>query len=339
MIKKNNYITILTVIACIGVVVLHGGGYYHSYKFDTTWKVTLLYQTLFYPAVAVFYMVSGATLLNYRERYSTAEYINKRIPVVLAFLVWSIIYWLYGCLRNGSSFNLFDFFQKLLNGGITSIFWFFYPLFYIYIAIPIFSLVCNQEHRKLIKWLIIILMMSFCLPNLANVLFGFKVLIPSIGYGWFFFALLGWYFNTFDINAKIKWSIIGLGLLGAVMKFSVTLLLSDSTHGVYPLFNTYKSFSNVFMAMSWFLLAKGINWDFIFNSKVLKTVIIEISNLAFSIYLVQQFGMDLTFKLLRVTTGYRIFLAPILLFCICYVTSKLISFVPWFGRILIGKHL
>lgn len=90
-------------------------------------------------------MITGATLMNYRERYSTKVYIRKRIlKTLIPYITWCIT-WLFACLLIGEhkeveSFSIRYFLDGILTGNVGT-YWFFIPLFCIYIFIPIFSLI------------------------------------------------------------------------------------------------------------------------------------------------------------------------------------------------------
>ena len=72
------YLDILNIIACIAVLYLHCNGGVHSFSNTRLWKECLIIEVLCYFAVPIFVMLSGATLLRYRERYSTKIYFYKR---------------------------------------------------------------------------------------------------------------------------------------------------------------------------------------------------------------------------------------------------------------------
>lgn len=49
-------------------------------------------EALFYFAVPVFFMLTGATLINYRKRYGTGTFFKKRLlKTLVPFIIWSII--------------------------------------------------------------------------------------------------------------------------------------------------------------------------------------------------------------------------------------------------------
>ena len=88
--NKKIHITALSVLSCFGVVCMHTGSFLNFAK-DLNWIFGNLIESVFYFAVPVFLMISGATLINYRKRYTTMEYFKKRISkTVIPFLFWNI---------------------------------------------------------------------------------------------------------------------------------------------------------------------------------------------------------------------------------------------------------
>ena len=52
----------------------------------------MLVEVGFYWAVPIFLMLSGATLMNYREKYSTKTFFSKRLSrVVFPWIFWSFV--------------------------------------------------------------------------------------------------------------------------------------------------------------------------------------------------------------------------------------------------------
>ena len=77
--KKKIYIQILGVIACLAVVAMHVNGCFWQFSYDRYWITANIIECICYFAVPIFFMISGATLLNYRKRYTTAVFFKKKI--------------------------------------------------------------------------------------------------------------------------------------------------------------------------------------------------------------------------------------------------------------------
>ena len=88
----TRYLSLLSVIACLSVVILHTNNCF--WRFSSTefyWKTANLVESLFYYAVPVFFMISGATLIDYPQRYSTLVFFRKRLTkTLIPFVFWSL---------------------------------------------------------------------------------------------------------------------------------------------------------------------------------------------------------------------------------------------------------
>lgn len=89
--KKVNYITLLSVISAIAVIIDHvKGGNIEDFSATTLWRNINIIEGIVHFAVPIFFMISGATLIDYRDRYSTKEFLKRRFKkTVIPFLFWS----------------------------------------------------------------------------------------------------------------------------------------------------------------------------------------------------------------------------------------------------------
>lgn len=61
--KRILYLDILNILVCFAVIMLDHNGIVHNYDVHTsTWKQALAFEVLFYWAVPVFFMLTGAAL-------------------------------------------------------------------------------------------------------------------------------------------------------------------------------------------------------------------------------------------------------------------------------------
>ena len=90
--KRMIYLDVLNILAILAVIMLHHNGIVHTYSNTRAWKTSLIVETIFYWAVPIFLMITGATLMNYREKYDTKTFFKKRIfKVVIPFIFWAVI--------------------------------------------------------------------------------------------------------------------------------------------------------------------------------------------------------------------------------------------------------
>ena len=87
--EDTGYITLLSVISAVAVVIIHvNSDCFGNLGSDNRyWFGANIIECIVYFAVPIFFMISGATLIDYRDRYSTKEYFIKRIKRQL-FPIW-----------------------------------------------------------------------------------------------------------------------------------------------------------------------------------------------------------------------------------------------------------
>lgn len=77
--RKNRiiYFDVLNILAIFAVIAMHCNGIVHGNPLVRAWNSSLLVDCVFYWAVPIFFMLSGATLIKYRERYDTKHFLRK----------------------------------------------------------------------------------------------------------------------------------------------------------------------------------------------------------------------------------------------------------------------
>ena len=143
--------------------------------------------------------------MDYRNRYSTKIYFEQRIKRTLVpFLLWSIFWCILHCYWHKEIPSFFTIIYKIFNTEYQGVYWFFIPLFGIYLLIPIISKI--KEERKLLMYFCGIIFIS---EGLLKPLY--KVLdINTIGgdnslAGPLFFIVMGYLLSKTDykINKTI----------------------------------------------------------------------------------------------------------------------------------------
>lgn len=77
--KRNNFIDVLSAISIFSVIILHSTLTVFDYRQELSWFVSLVLQTIFIWPFPILFMITGANLLNYRERYTTKVYAEKEL--------------------------------------------------------------------------------------------------------------------------------------------------------------------------------------------------------------------------------------------------------------------
>lgn len=279
------YFDLLNIGATICVIYLHCNGMVHTFSPGYNWVLALAIECLFYWAVPVFFMLTGATLIGYRRRYSTTDYFKRRVArVVIPFFAWSLIWYLLIPGVNGGVYSVGDWLTKTLNNQVCDIYWFFFPLFGIYLSMPLLSLLDDRYRLQLYLvagTFILESLLPFVLPA-VGVSAGAVVTVSSAA-SYVMFVLLGPLLSQYDIKPKTRLAVYALGLLGLVFRFAYTLLSSESIGNVDRLYFNYIAFPSVLLSVAVFVWFKYRDWTFLSRWGV---KIASIAACSFGVYLV-----------------------------------------------------
>lgn len=102
--KRILYFDVLNIMACFCVILMHHNGIVHFFSDTMQWKQALIVEVVAYWAVPVFFMLTGATLLDYSERYDTKTFFKKRVfPYVNS--IFTLEYNFFSCIQKvGNTF-------------------------------------------------------------------------------------------------------------------------------------------------------------------------------------------------------------------------------------------
>ncbi len=293
MIKSRLDFSVLTVIACMAVVFLHMNSSVSQVSDTWEWKYSLLNQCLAMWCVPVFFMMTGANLMNYRAKYTTRDYFQKRFfRTVIPLLFWSCVHLVWR-LATGTLViaNAGDFINLFTQGKIEPTYWFFYALFAVYLCIPILSAIDLVKNRRLLWYIFSICFFAVAvLPQLKEFL-GFAVSgsVFSNFAGHLGYVVLGYLLSTQEIPRKIRIALYSLGVLACVGMFwgswYINLIRYQETQ-INKLFMTFGSVNNYLMAAALFVFIGQIRWEHLGDRAA--SFIKTLAGLSFGIYLVHK---------------------------------------------------
>ena len=292
--KRILYFDLLNIISCIAVIFLHHNVVVHVYEQNPVWAQALVIEVICYWAVPVFLMLSGANLLNYREKYDTKIFLEKRVQrAVIPFLFWSVVYTslvTYWGWYDAKSAGIRGVLNDIINCRIESIYWFFPTIFSIYALMPVLSKLTKGKDQSIL-WYIV------------GVLFVFSSLIPPlcsmVGIEWntsigmpinslVLYVILGYLLANTEISREKRIALYILGLMAAVFRYGAVFKLSIVKGTKDELFFNYSYFPAVFLSVAVFLAFKYIDWSFL---KPCANCIAAISNCSLGIYLLHKLVM------------------------------------------------
>lgn len=315
------YFDLLNIFACFAVVALHVNGAVHTFAKTRNWVSCMFIEALFYFAVPVFFMLTGATLMNYRKRYDTGAFFKKRIfKTFVPFMIWSII---------GICWSIFytkgmkisdintpaKFISAVINCKGMGIYWFFPALFSVYLTIPLFSLVDEEKRigkKGIFTYLILVyIVLNVLLPfvcRLTGIQWNSALNAVSCG-GYVVWFLIGYLLANTDINKKFRILIYILGLIGFFMYFYLTVQNSFKTGKFDKTYAGYMNIPAMLMGTAVFVFFKYGKWNFIDKHEKAVRFVRNLSSASFGVYLIHYYLKDFSIRHFGIdprSTLYRI---------------------------------
>ncbi|MBR0482897.1 acyltransferase family protein [Candidatus Saccharibacteria bacterium] len=336
--KKTLWITVANVLACFSVVVLHCNSVFWRYENTPLWKSANLVETFFYFAVPVFFMLSGATLLDYRERYDTKTFIKKRfIETVVPYLCWSLFafVWATYYMKFLPYEGLRATISNILTNSYNGIYWFFPALFSVYLSIPLLSAVKKGIRLRVFSYVAVVAFLTISLLptllNLAHIKFSNEFKLPIAG-GYILYALLGYIVANVDFSKKQRGIIYATSIMGWLIHFIGTDVLSGIAGELSATLKGYLNFPAVMQAVGVIVFIKYFPWE-----KYLKKgteVLNLLASCTFGVYLIHRYVLDVIYRQAGFDMAdirWRIF-GPFGVFFLCFGISYLLSKIPLLKR-------
>lgn len=339
--KRILYYDLLNICACFGVICMHCNGIAHNYSDTLGWKQAFLVEVLCYWAVPVFFMLSGANLMNYREKYDTKTFFKKRFSrILIPFAAWSVISLVFNCAVGRYSIaetGIKATLENLVCNKIEGVYWFFDPLFSVYLSMPLLSMLTGN--KKVLRYAVGTVFVLRCVMPYLSYWTGFflptGLKMPAAA-DYIIYVFLGYLLSTDDFTRKQRVVIYSLGAFGAVFRYGATYYLDKTTGENNKTYFDYFGFFAVFLAVAVFVLFKYINWDRLFKSDYSHELIAKISSCSFGIYLVHMIVLRTAELLPGIPSGgwqWRIF-GPIVFYAAALAVVMLLKKIPVLRKIV-----
>ena len=202
--SRKHYISVLSVISTVAVVYLHTNGCFWQFSKERYWATANIIESVFYFAVPVFFMISGATLLDYQEKYDTKEFFFRRLKkTVIPFMFWSLlglIYQIYKGRIQIEEQSIIMLFNDFINGNIINIYWYFPALFNVYLSIPLLAAVPKEKRKSIYRLIIALAFMINSIIPFINSVFNLNIDFPLnviAGSGYLLYVLVGYYISEY----------------------------------------------------------------------------------------------------------------------------------------------
>lgn len=283
----KSYLSYLRILCNFSVIIVHVSTI-HLWKINlipiTDWQIVNFTCSLFRFGIPVFFMISGAILLNRTEDLQT--HLKKRAKrILIPFFVWTFFYFLYYNFQNLQQENIIRLIKEyglfVYQGAQRTEMWFIYTIISFYLFIPILRKWVQYASKKEILYFLIIWGITLFQTKQTQFLF------PSIDLKYFssYFGclILGFYLDKHVNHQKEIHKILYffIFLIGVALTFALTSYYSISKNELIR--NFYWNYTpNVILAASGlFLFIKSIS-----NNKPINSWVNTANNTSYGIYLI-----------------------------------------------------
>lgn len=305
--KRIEYIDLANVIATFAVVFLHANSCFWDFSKERYRLTANVIESLFIFAVPVFFMISCITLMDYQEKYDTKIYLKKRFSkTVIPFLFWTFMGLLFDIFFlhtvKVSDLTLKVLVDGFINNRFVQFYWFFMPLFGIYLSIPLFASIEEEKRVELFKYLFLIgFIFNGTIPFLLSA-FHIDMAWPlgiNVVSGYAIFVVMGYLIHKIDFTLNQRCIIYILGLAGFLMHFGGTYFESYALGGVSQIYKNLMQAPILMYSGAVFLFIKQISSK-VMHAKISKSVQF-IKKYTFPIYLMHYYIIEILNRYLHLT--------------------------------------
>ncbi len=352
---RKDFITLASVVAALSVMWLHTNNcFWWMSVDDVRWPFANGIETLFYFAAPLYFMISGATLVNYRDRYSTGQYFAKRaLKILPAFFVWNFIALLYQAFYKKTvvfaNVTVLSFIKGAFNSQYLGIYWFLPAIICVYLILPLFAAVEKDKRRKIFTYFVLVCLVCNKLIPLILSVFKWDFPWPFADQGtwlnYVLYAVLGYLISEYEAPTWMRLTVYGLALAAMLVHGIGTLADSQYTGSVSYLFKGYEKLPSYLYAAGVFLFIKEVSGD-VMRWKPVRFVIERMAKYTFVTYLMHWYLMEMFLDMFHanwftnlfgcapidvLTIGanlwYRL-LTPFLLYAVCMGIAWVLRKIP-----------
>ncbi len=264
------YADLLRVVATVAVIMIHisGGWISEAAVGSAAWNTLNLYDGLTHWAVPAFIMLSGMFLLDPKREVNLHSLLFRQaLRLVVALVVWSAVYALFGAFLNTGSVtlnDLIDGLKALVWGNLHYHLWFLPMMIGLYLVTPILRAFVRGATQKELNWYFFLaFVFAMVLPTVLalrpsqTVSSWISQLDIRIVLSYASYYVLGYCLKTCVLSPVVELIIYILGAAGAVWTVWGTAWLSQIQGARFTFYN-YNSPNIALMSAAVFLLFRRL---------------------------------------------------------------------------------
>lgn len=299
MMKRKLHLEALRIIAIYFVILTHTGTrgftYFTTLKPSVGYFLSICIPLLCNICVPLFYMISGATLMDKDE--TPAQIWKRRIPKYLVVLVAATLgMYLYYGLTGGKALSVVDFLKTVYSKNVIAPYWYLYSYLGFLILLPLLrKMIRNLADREFVYLFLLHLVLGGLIPMAQYWLSGGELYLNGslnvtlVTMTIVIFPAAGYYIeHRASLSGKqlaLLWVAAVLAMASAVFmthyKISLTGQLKESQVGTF-----YKSLCLIPSAAVYATMKKL--FDTHTPPQWLKRSILSVGGCTFGIYLIEQ---------------------------------------------------
>ncbi|MBR2715827.1 MAG: acyltransferase family protein, partial [Ruminococcus sp.] len=192
------------------------------------WYLSLTYFFISKLAVPIFFMIMGALLL--RKIDSPKKSFERVVRMIIALVVYSLIYYVYFHRNTLDTMSFQDFFSLILTKRTNNAMWYMYVYIGLLILLPLFQRMANAFSKKATAYLIFLSVFVMGTLPLISIFYNFNL---SAYFTVNFFApTIGVIFAGYFVEHYLK-------INKAIVAISLLLFVCITTFEVYYTANYY----------------------------------------------------------------------------------------------------
>lgn len=245
-------------------------------------------------AVPVFFMLSGAMLLDERRSFRAAKSI---IRVGIPLIAWSIVYIIW-TQRGAGPLSMLAALPGIIRGPVMFHLWFVYAIIGLYLLIPVLRKLTVRGNERMVGYAVLLWVIFMVLLPFVRKTTGFGIGVDigffssAVGY-----ALLGWLLNSVAVRAYARFAVPAF-IIGWVWAALGTWRLTALAGGRLDEYHHFNNAPGVLLmsAAVFVLFRVGGEQGRFRESSVISTL----SKLSFAFYLAHILMIELTRRLFHV---------------------------------------
>lgn len=285
-------------------------------------------------------MLTGATLMDYREKYDTKTFFKKRFSkTLIPFIAWSLIalVWKVATKQMEAPIGPRSLINLIINTQIIDVYWFFIPLFAVYLCIPVLSLL-RKNQQALLYMTFAAITFNVVLPFFAS-LVGINwnsSLSFSLLSGYLVYPVLGYLLSQNELGKKQRLLIYAGGVIGTCWRYIATVFASDAAGELVRQGWGYVGLPCLLEAVAVFVFFKHLKLRSLANSPRAQSLVSKVASCSFGVYLLHMivfwYGLQLTGL-----NGENIIwrtLGPVVAYLICLAITLIAKPIPFVKALL-----